>query len=171
MKKISPKKICRISLIAALYLALSVFFAPIAFGNVQMRVSEALTILPVLSPLGVPGVTIGCLLANLYGAFTGANILGFMDVFFGTTATFISAILTRLMRKTVIKGLPIVPAIPTVIINAIVVGAELSYVTTEKLFSPVFFLYALEVGLGQILSCIILGSILYKALKKANINI
>lgn len=173
MKKISTNALCRVSLIAALYFCISLVFAPISFGNIQMRIAEALTILPALSPLGVLGVTIGCALANLYGAFTGANILGIMDVLFGTLATLVAAILTRMLRKITFKGLPIVSTLPPIIVNAIVVGAELAFVIggTGKIAFSLFFVCAIEVAAGQLLSCTVLGLILFKALKKGNIEI
>ena len=173
MKKISTNALCRVSLIAALYFCVSLVFAPISFGNIQMRIAEALTILPALSPLGVPGVTIGCALANLYGAFTGANILGIMDVFFGTLATFIAALLTRMLRNITFKGLPIASTLPPIIVNAIVIGAELAFVIggKGKIALSLFFVCAIEVAAGQLLSCTILGLILFKALKKGNIEI
>ena len=171
MKKISPRSLCRISLIAAIYFCLSVFFAPISFGSAQMRVAEALTILPAMSPLGILGVTLGCLISNLYGAFTGANILGILDVFFGTFATFSASILTYLLRGFKLFGVPIASTIPPILVNAFIIGAELSYVTTGSIFSPVFLIYALQIGLGQFLSCTVLGFFLYKALKRGNIKI
>lgn len=76
MKKISVRTLTRCAVIAALYAAVSIAMLPLAFGAVQARVSEALTLLPVLTPLAVPGVTIGCLITNAYGVAAGANILG-----------------------------------------------------------------------------------------------
>ena len=82
------------ALIAAVYAVLTYITAPISFGPIQFRVSEALCILPVFTVAGIPGVTIGCFLANfLSGAVP-------MDVVFGTLATFIGAIGTRALRKT-----------------------------------------------------------------------
>ena len=171
MKKSSARNLCRISLTAAIYFCLSVAFAPISFGSVQMRVSEALTILPAMSPMGIWGVTLGCLISNLYGAFTGANILGILDVIFGTTATFLAALLSYFLRKVMIFKMPVFSALPPIIINAVVIGAELSYVTSGSLFSPAFFIFALQVGAGQIIPCLIFGLFLFKMLKRSNIEI
>ena len=170
MKKISLFSLCRISLIAALYFCISFAFAPISFGVIQVRISEALTILPAISPLGIWGVTIGCALTNLYGISTGANILGAADVFFGTFATLLAALATRKLAKTTFKGLPILATLPPIIINAIVVGAELSFAIVGSVFNPFFFVAAFQVGLGQLISCSLLGIILFKALKKSNIK-
>ena len=87
MKKTKTRTIVRCALIASLYTAVSLVLAPIAFGAVQARVSEAFTLLPVLVPDAVVGVTLGCFLTNLVGVFTGANVLGALDIVFGTAAT------------------------------------------------------------------------------------
>ncbi|MEG1972711.1 MAG: QueT transporter family protein, partial [Oscillospiraceae bacterium] len=134
MKKISVSALCRTGVIAAIYFCISVVFAPISFGAVQVRVSEALTILPTLSPLGIYGVTIGCLLTNIYGISTGANVLGAADVFFGTMATFVSALLTYKLRNVNFKGFPLLSTLPPIIINAAVVGAELSFALMGSAF-------------------------------------
>ena len=72
------------ALIAAMYAALTFAIAPLAYGEVQFRVSEALTILPVFTPAAIPGLTVGCLLANLLGLLSGANPAGTLDMVFGT---------------------------------------------------------------------------------------
>ncbi|MFQ9681951.1 MAG: QueT transporter family protein [Ruthenibacterium lactatiformans] len=91
MKKTKTRTIVRCALIASLYTAVSLVLAPIAFGAVQARVSEAFTLLPVLVPDAVVGVTLGCFLTNLVGVFTGANVLGALDIVFGTAATLTAA--------------------------------------------------------------------------------
>ena len=68
------------ALIAAMYTVLTVFLAPISYGLVQCRLSEALTILAAFTPTAIPGLTIGCMIANLIGLSTGANIAGALDV-------------------------------------------------------------------------------------------
>ena len=95
MKKTKTRTIVRCALIASLYTAVSLVLAPIAFGAVQARVSEAFTLLPVLVPDAVVGVTLGCFLTNLVGVFTGANVLGALDIVFGTAATLTAALCTR----------------------------------------------------------------------------
>ena len=92
MKKTKTRTIVRCALIASLYTAVSLVLAPIAFGAVQARVSEAFTLLPVLVPDAVVGVTLGCFLTNLVGVFTGANVLGALDIVFGTAATLTAAL-------------------------------------------------------------------------------
>ena len=122
MKKISVRTLTRCAVIAALYAAVSIAMLPLAFGAVQARVSEALTLLPVLTPLAVPGVTIGCLITNAYGVAAGANILGAADILLGTAATLSAALLTRALRRFTVFGLPLPASLPPVLLNAVVVG-------------------------------------------------
>ncbi|MEG2287896.1 MAG: QueT transporter family protein, partial [Ruthenibacterium sp.] len=82
MRHFNTKKLVRCALIAALYAAVSLALTPIPYGMMQARVSEALTLLPVLTPDAIAGVTLGCFLTNLVGVFTGANILGVLDLIF-----------------------------------------------------------------------------------------
>ena len=84
-------------LIAAVYVILSVGLAPISYGPVQLRVAEALTILAVLSPVAIPGLTVGCLLANLVGVYLGMTLP--LDVVIGTLATFLAAVASYGLRR------------------------------------------------------------------------
>ena len=86
------KKLTFGAAIAAIYAVLTIFLAPISYGPLQCRISEALCILPVLSPTAVWGLFVGCLVANI---FTGSLV----DVIFGSLTTLIAAILTYKTRK------------------------------------------------------------------------
>ena len=146
------------AMIAALYTALCLALAPLSFGMVQVRAAEALTLLPIFSPIGVWGVTLGCALSNLVGFFTGANILGYMDIFFGTAATFVAALLSRRLRNIRLLGVPVLSALPPVLVNAVVIGAELAFVfAPAEQFARFFLINALYVGVGQMISCFVLG--------------
>ena len=115
-------------LIAALYCALSVALPFMTFGTVQCRLSEALTILPVLVPAAVPGLIVGCLISNAIGLIMGANVAGAVDILLGTLATALAAWLTRRFRRVRLGGLPVLSTLPPVFINAIIIGAELTVV-------------------------------------------
>ncbi|WP_262398382.1 QueT transporter family protein [Zongyangia hominis] len=158
------------ALIAALYAALSIALAPISFGQVQVRVSEALTLLPLFTPNAIWGVTIGCVLSNTIGMFMGVNILGFLDIIFGSLATLLAALITRKLKKPAIKGLPILAPLPPVLLNAVVVGAELTFVTVNHFDARVFLLNAAYVGLGQLLACYVLGLMLVWLLQRGNLS-
>ena len=112
MKSKDPKVtwITQGAAIAALYVVLTLVFAPISFGPVQLRVAEALCILPMFTPAAIPGLFIGCLIANLLG---GGIVL---DVVFGSLATLIGAVLGYMLRS----NRWLVP-LPAVIANALIV--------------------------------------------------
>ncbi len=152
------------ALIAAAYTALSLALAPLSFGYSQIRVSEALTLLPLFSPSAVWGVTLGCAITNAVGAAMGVNF-GVADVLLGTLATLAAALLTARLDKPRFKGLPILAPLPPVLLNALVVGAELWYFTSAPL--------ALCVGgvaLGQAISCYGLGLLLVRALERTGVS-
>ena len=169
MKKISVRNLTRCSVMAALYAAVSIALAPISFGAVQMRVAEALTVLPVFTPYGIISVTLGCLITNAYGVAVGANILGAADIVLGTAATYIAAVMTRGLRSFRIKGFPVLATLPPVLTNAVVIGAELTFAETNTVFSPLLWINILQVAAGQLLSCSVLGLILFWALTKTKL--
>ncbi|WP_329887611.1 QueT transporter family protein [Pseudoramibacter faecis] len=141
------------AMIAAIYVALTLVFQAVSFGQVQVRVSEALTILPLFTPAAVPGLFVGCLIGNILG---GAIL---PDIVFGSLATLIGAIGTYWLcgRK------PILGPLPPILSNMIVVPLVLKYTYGTPLPIP---LMMLTVGIGEVLSCGVLGLILYFALKK-----
>jgi len=160
MKKISTRSLVRGALIAAAYTVVAVALAPISFGAVQIRVSEALTLLPVLSPVATAGVTVGCLLTNTWGVAAGADLLGAADIVLGTAATLIAALLTRRLRRR-----PLLAALPPVLCNAVVVGAELTFVETNAFPLGLFLINALQVGAGEAIACYALGLPLLRLLR------
>lgn len=141
------------AMIAALYTVIGFVLTPVSFGAVQARVSEALTLLPVFGLNNVWGITVGCFLTNLIGLATGANILGSLDIVFGTAATLVAGLLTYLMRNIRFKGLPVLSALPPVLINAVVVGWELCIMINGSYNPVIFTAQAVSVGIGQIISC------------------
>ncbi len=156
MQKSKTKALVRTALIAAVYTAVGMALAPITFGSVQVRVSEALTLLPVVMPEAVVGVTLGCFLTNVIGVFTGANVLGALDIVFGTAATLAAALVTRRLRDVRVKGIPFAAAVPPVLFNALIVGAELWWALGPRTTAG-FLLQAGGVALGQSISCFLLG--------------
>ncbi len=153
--KFDLKFLIRSAVIAALYAAITLLLAPISYGPLQFRVSEALTLLPMLTPAAIPGLFVGCLAANLLGGATA------LDIVFGSLATLGAAILTRRLRDR-----PLVAALPPVLVNAVVVGAVLAYA-----YNLPFLLTSLEVGAGQLGVCYLLGLPLFYALRRLPGNI
>lgn len=153
MKNKKALFITQAAVIAALYVVLVVVFNYISFGPIQFRVAEALTILPYFTPAAIPGLFIGCILANVIG---GAVI---WDIIFGSIATLIGAVFTYLLRK---KSKFLAP-LPPVLANTIIVPWVLKYAYGAE--EMVWFM-AVTVGIGEILACYVLGMILLFALNK-----
>ncbi|NLO86511.1 MAG: QueT transporter family protein [Clostridiales bacterium] len=153
-KFFTTRNLCISAIIAALYTALTLAFQAISFGAVQFRISEALTLLPVVLPQAVPGLAIGCLLSNL---LAGANIY---DVVFGTLATMTAAVMTWRIRGSVW-----VRALPPVLCNAVIIGLVITYAYGV----PTLWLNMLTVGLGQAVVCFALGVPMVKLLEKQNL--
>lgn len=142
------------AMIAAIYVVLTIFVSAfdLANGAIQVRISEALTVLPAFTPAAIPGLFLGCLLSNL---LTGALP---MDIIFGSLATLIGACGSYLLRRWK-WAVPI----PPIAANVLIVPFLLAYVYHFPGGVPYFML---TVGIGEILSCGVLGMILYKLLAK-----
>lgn len=153
-------------LIAAMYAALTMALTFSSFGVVQFRVAEMLTILPIFTPAAIPGLAIGCLVANLFGLLSGANLIGVWDLVLGPLATLVAAFLTRALGSIRLKGLPILATLPPVLFNAAAVGWELTFVLFEFSWS-LYGINALQVALGQFAACTICGLLLATALEKS----
>jgi uncharacterized membrane protein len=140
------------SAIAALYVAITVAIGPLGSSAIQCRISEAMCILPIFTPAAIPGLAIGCLISNIA---TGCL---WQDVLFGTLATLIGAIGSRLLRR-----LWWLSPLPTVLANTLIVPFVLAW--AYKVPEGIGFLM-LTVGLGEIISAYVLGILLYFALRK-----
>ncbi len=136
----SPHYITRVALIAAVYATITVALAPISYGPLQVRVSEALAVLPFVSSAAVPGLFFGCLLANMLGG------LGLLDIVLGSAATLVAALLTRRMPHALLAPLP------PVIVNAVVVAAYLSILAGLP-----YLLTMGYIAFGQFIACYVMG--------------
>ena len=153
MKKEKVLFLTQAAMIAALYVVLTLVFQAISFGENQVRIAEALTILPVFTPAAIPGLFIGCLIGNVIGG----SILP--DIIFGSLATLIGAYFTYLLRR---QNKFLAP-LPPIISNIIIVPFILRYAYGFNL--PIPFMM-LTVGMGEVISCGVLGMILYTPLQK-----
>ncbi len=168
-------------MIAACYVVITIAIAPLAYGEVQFRISEALTILPFFTPAAIPGLFIGCLIAN----FVGGAVLP--DVIFGSVATLIGAVGTYLIgRHFATTGLrrsrnsfetgnqsdkghlgALIPlmlgTVPPILANALIIPFVLKYAYAVPL--PIPFMM-LTVGFGEVISCEVLGTILGSVIQK-----
>ncbi|MDD4493420.1 MAG: QueT transporter family protein [Eubacteriales bacterium] len=138
------KYLTQAAIIAALYIALTFVPYLLSYGLLQIRISEALTVLPAFTPAAIPGLFVGCLISNLLGPN------GTIDVLAGSAATLLAAILSRR-----IKNKWLVP-FPPVLINAVVVGYVLNQVYNEPLLIAMLAIFA-----GQAVACYGLGIPLY----------
>ena len=152
MRKPKVLFVAQAALIAAIYVVLTYFINAfnLASGAIQVRISEALTILPFFTPAAIPGLTIGCFLSNL---LTGCLP---MDILFGSLATLLGAVGSYCLRK--YKWL--VP-LPPIVANTLIVPYVLAYVYGAEGSIPFFMI---TVGIGEVISCYVLGGILLNAL-------
>lgn len=150
MNKSKTIFLTRCAVIAALYATLTLVLAPISYGPIQVRVSEALTILPLFYLESIPALAIGCFFANI--------VSGPVDMVLGTIATLVAAVLTRFSKK-IYFGV-----FPPVILNALIVPAIF---IINSVSSDAYYINMLTVGLGELISVVVLGTILYFVLKKS----
>ncbi len=146
--------ITRAAMIAALYVVLTylVNLLGLANGAIQVRISEALTILPAFSPAAIPGLFVGCVLSN---TLTGCAL---WDIVFGSLATLIGAVETYLLRS----AKPILQPLPPILANTLIIPFVLKYVYGMTDGIPYLML---TVGIGEVISCGVLGLILHRVLQ------
>ncbi len=165
-KELGVKFIARTALIAALYALLTMFLPMLSYGVLQFRAAESMTLLPILFVEAIPGLTIGCLIANIVSPW------GWSDVVFGTLATLIASILTRFIstRKSLQSHkeiMPVLAGLPPIFINAIILPL------TWYIFSGEagFFLNMWIILATQSAVIFILGIPLYYGIKKSGLHL
>ena len=152
-KLLTTRSLCLSAMIAALYAALTLLLAPISYGAIQCRISEAMTLLPILLPQAIPGLVIGYLVANLLSP------VAIWDVIFGTLATLIAALGTYRLRQK-----PLLAALCPVVANGVIVGVMLAVFYALPLWMTM-----LEVAVGEAVA-VALGFILLAALRKVDLS-
>lgn len=175
--------IAQTGVIAAAYAAFTLvallFLGGLAWGPVQFRVSEALCVLAMFTPAAVPGLTIGCVLANLINiALSGTGMLGLLDVVFGSLATLLGALWMRRFRRK-----PLLALAGPVIFNALVVPAYLplllqglgfytipfTSISLDGLYLPMYLFGLISTGVGEAVILYVLGYPLYRALSRTSV--
>ena len=149
-------------IIAALYVVLAYIFAPISYGPVQARIAECMTIFPIFSWGTIPGVTLGCLIANLINP----ENLGPIDIVGGTLATLIAGVFSYLLGRK-IKWLGL---IPPVIFNGLIVGGYLSYMFLEQITIGGVAFTMLTVAAGELAVMLVLGIPLVAVIDKTGLR-
>ena len=158
------------AVIAAMYAALTILQNVILPGTasmaVQVRVSEALNVLSLLTPAAIPGLTIGCVVANI----TSVQFLP-LDMIIGSLATLFAGILMYKCRNIRFKKLPLLSCLMPVLFNGVFVGAEIAYFMAQEgqSFFVAFLTNAAFVALGELISVYVLGLPLFKALENRKI--
>ena len=138
LKPQDTRALARGAIIAALYTALTVLLAPLSYGEVQIRFSEAFTLLPILMPEAVPALLVGCLLANILGGCT------IFDIVFGSLATLLAALMP-------------------VLFNGVIVGAVVHFCYSPAIALP---LCMLSVAAGEAVACLVVGPLLIGVLRR-----
>ena len=160
------------AVIAAMYAVLTYVAAAmnLAYGPVQFRFSEALTLLAVFTPAAIPGLTLGCLISNL------GSPLGIVDWICGPLATLAAAMCTYAVRNIRWKKMPVLAPLPPVIFNALIIGFEIACLSDVGVFAfgnaswGGFLGGALSVGIGELVVCYALGIPLVLAVERAKIT-
>ena len=151
--------IVRGGLIAALYVVLTMIFQPISFGAIQFRIAEVLTLMPIMTVDAVPGLFVGCLLAN----WLGGGI--WFDVALGSVATLLAALCTRKLREK-----PFVAALMPTIFNGLIVGPVVYFAYVRAPGDPVsvgtLLFNMATVAFGELVVCYVLGMPMLYGLKK-----
>lgn len=162
--KVSIHALARAAMIAAIYVALTLIFQPISFGAIQFRIAEALMLLPVLTADAVPGLFIGCLLANLLGGGV------WFDVVLGSLATLLAAVFARKWRDR-----PALAAFSAVLFNGLIVGPVVYFAYVRAPGAPVSVATLLfnmgTVAFGELVVCYALGLPMLYGLRKLPANL
>ena len=158
MKKINPRQIALSGIAAGLYVAVTVLTASFAYGSIQFRIADAMCLLVCIEPSLTVGLTLGCLIANLFSTVSA------LDIIIGTAGTLLGCLLTVHIKKTWL--LPI----PTILSNAILVGAMLSWVLMPaNEFWQGFAVMGGEVALGELVVLYALGVRLVIAMRRTGL--
>ena len=157
MERVTIHKLTFAAVIAALYAALTLAFAPISFGQIQFRVSEVLCVLPFFFPISAWGLFVGCALANVIGGY------GVLDICFGSLATLLAGLMTSKIRTKWLACLP--PAV----LNGAIVGAVLAYTIGEGPFWISYATMGIQVFVGELLVMYLLGLPLLYQLPKVGV--
>ena len=156
--RFTTRQIATAGNIAAVYAVMSLCSSVfgIAYGPIQCRFSEALTVLPFFLPEAIPGLFVGCLVTNLM------STVGPLDLIFGSLATLLAALWTRRMPNKWLAPLP------PVICNAAIIGAMIAWyeVGFTEAFFGMFAFNALTVGIGEAIACYVLGLLLLQVLSR-----
>lgn len=152
MKRMTIRDRSFAAVIAAVYAALTLFLPIPPYAGIQLRIAEAMTVLPFFFPAATPGLFVGCIVVNLFSPFV-------LDVVFGSLATLLACVWTQRLNNRWLAPMP------PVVCNAVIIGAEIAFaqVGITPAFWGVFAFNAVTVGTGELLACYVFGSVLLSA--------
>lgn len=155
MRKISTDYLVKSAIIAALYIAVTLVFQAISFGQIQFRISEIFVLFAFIDPTYLFGLTLGCAIANFFSPF------GLIDVVFGTAATFLALLFIIFARRKMGMGLKslFLASLGPVITNGIIIGFQLNYMLNLPLIPSIIF-----VALGEFVVVTVIGVFVFKSL-------
>ena len=145
MKKLTTRQIALNGVVAGLYAAITILTASFAYGNIQFRIADALCVLVVLEPSLTVGLTLGCLISNIFSTVSA------LDIVIGTAGTLLGCLLAARVKKDWLVPVPVILA------NAVLVGAMLAYVLTPDALIQGFFINGGEVLVGEAVVLYLLG--------------
>ena len=151
MQKLTARELSAAGLIASLYTILSLVFLPISFGVYQIRIAEALTVLPFLTRAAIPGLYIGCLLANIFGG------MGWLDIVFGPIITLAAAVLTRLVCR-----------LSRTTVSALLAGLPIIFMWGGALYFLTSFKMTLGTAVGSVLSIVSLLLMTFAVIRQSH---
>lgn len=157
MKKLTTRQIALNGIVAGLYAAVTILTASFAYGNIQFRIAECLCVLVCFEPSLTVGLTLGCLIANLF------STVSVLDIVIGTAATLLACLLTVKIRRALLVPLPVI------LTNAIMVGAMLAWVLAPESFWKSFLIFGAEVGAGEAAVLYLLGVPLYLFVRRTGL--
>jgi uncharacterized membrane protein len=145
------------AMIAAIYAVLTIAISPIAFGPMQLRISEAMILFAAITPAAIPGLT----MANLSSPY------GLLDILGGASASLLAAVFAYLIRNIRIKNIPWLAPLGAVLFNGLIVGMVIKITSGSEVL---YWAVAGEIALGEIASCYLLGIPLWLAMEKSGLN-
>lgn len=162
------KTFTKVAMIAAVYTVISLVLAPFSFGNIQVRIAEALTLLPLIYAPSIWGVTLGCFLTNLIGVLMGVNPTGVLDTVIGTSATLLAALCTYKLKDVKFRDIPVWSILMPVLFNMVFVGIELGFILFPESIVTGSVICGLEVAAGELIS-VVIGWYIIKLLDRTGI--
>ena len=149
------------SMIAALYAAVTFAVPGLSFLSVQFRLSEALITMACISPAAIPGLAVGCMIANITSPF------GIADVLLGGLMTLLASLWAYFTRKITVKKMPLLSPVGSILLNSLYVAFLDAFAGGT---SGVFFLSFMSVFLSETLICYLLGMPLFLLVNKINVS-